>query len=464
MTFTERMQQVVSDVSVDLEPRHAIRRGWPLAELQRRMGVPGVGIAVVAEGRVDGVYTSGVQRISESAPITDQTIFQAGSISKSVAALTALRLVAEDDLGLDDELNGLLKSWRIPSEGGWQPHITVRQLLSHTAGLTVHWYPGYPRDTQPPSVKEVLDGAETANTSPVRVRSLPGVQHSYSGGGYVVLQQLLEDVTGSSFPELARRLVFEPLDMTNSTYEQPLPEALWTRAAAGHRAAARQVSGDWHVYPEMAAAGLWTTPRDLAQFIMGIQDAHLARSGAVLPQWLANEMLRPHATNVAYGLGLRVSDGDHPRFSHGGDDQGFQAAMIGYQDRRLGAVVMTNGDVGSMLLRGLMASIARAYDWPEYPDNQDYAARPPAGEWQALAGSYIADGQRFSVAVAEGGLVLQIGSQPPIDLFSRSATDWFARALNIDVEFRRDKNGVQAMTISQRAQYTEPIEAVREVL
>src|SRR5207244_12555644 len=186
---------------------------------------------------------------------------------------------------------------KLPANLGWQPHVTVRQRLSHTAGLTVHGFPGYPRDTHAPSLVEVLDGK--GNTPPVRVSTIPGLQFSYSGGGYCVLQQLLVDVTGSSFPELALELVLGPLAMADSTYEQPLPEHRWPEAASGHRQGGKPVAESWHVYPEQAAAGLWTTPSDLARFLIAVQEAKAGVRGAFLSRELVDELLRPQAPNAS---------------------------------------------------------------------------------------------------------------------------------------------------------------------
>jgi CubicO group peptidase (beta-lactamase class C family) len=216
-----------------------------LAEVMAQCNIPGVGLAVVADGGIVWAGGFGVRSAESGDAVDAETIFQAGSISKPVAALCALRLVTDGTLALDEDVNDHLTSWRVPAFAGWSPRLTLRQLLSHTAGLTVHGFPGYPRNAKAPDLIDVLEGC--GNTAAVRVRTVPGLQFSYSGGGYCVLQQLLIDVTGEPFPELARALVLEPLGMRDSTYEQPLPQLRWPQAASGHRTAGRPVDGGWHV-------------------------------------------------------------------------------------------------------------------------------------------------------------------------------------------------------------------------
>jgi CubicO group peptidase (beta-lactamase class C family) len=266
----------------------------------------------------------------------------------------------------------------------------------------VHGFPGYSRDTSAPSLVGVLDGE--GNTPPVRVSTIPGLQFSYSGGGYCVLQQLLVDVTGQPFPDLAGELVLDPFGMSDSTYEQPLPEPLWTRAASGHRQGNAPVAGSWHVYPEMAAAGLWTTPSDLARFLIAIQHARAGAADAVLPRELTEEMLTPQAPNISYGLGLQLEgEGDSFLFGHGGDDQGFNAWAGAYAERDLGAVVMTNSDVGWMLLGPIRDAIARAYGWPRHPPSSAETGQPRLDP-DAYVGTYRTnDGARSTSSAAKTG-------------------------------------------------------------
>jgi CubicO group peptidase (beta-lactamase class C family) len=325
----------------------------------------------------------------------------------------------------------------------------------------VHGFPGYPRDAEAPSLVGVLEGE--GNTPPVRASTIPGLQFSYSGGGYCVLQQLLIDVTGKPFPELARELVLEPFGMVDSTYEQPLPEHLHQLASSGHRQGGAPVVGRWHVYPEMAAAGLWTTPTDLARFLIAIQEAKAGIAGALLPRELTEEVLTPQAPNMSYGLGLKVEgEGRTLLFGHGGDDQGFNAWANAYAELGLGAVVMTNSDVGWMLFDPVRGAIARAYEWPEselrHPELR--AARLEPG---AYAGAYeLPDGDVLLIEPGATGLVLVPPGQPPIELYPIGGDDWVARTVRAKVVFVRDEAGApERIVLSQDADYVQDVEARR---
>ena len=224
-------------------------------------------------------------------------------------------------LDLDEDVSQRLQSWRIPANNGWYPRVTLRQLLSHTAGMTVGGFVGYPEGVPVPSVPDLLAGH--GNSMPVVVAGMPGLRHSYSGGGYVVMQQLLVDVTGQDFPTLAEELVLAPTGMRDSTFAQPLPARLATNAAAGHHPGPVLVPGRWHTYPEMAAAGLWTTAGDLTRFFLAIRASLSDEAGALLPQHLAEQMAGAAKPHVPYGLGLQLAAASEPSaIGHVGNTQG----------------------------------------------------------------------------------------------------------------------------------------------
>jgi CubicO group peptidase (beta-lactamase class C family) len=429
-------------------------------EAMERHAVPGVSAAAAVDGRIDWAQGWGVRTSGRPDPVTPDTMFQAGSISKPVAALGALRLVAAGRLELDADVNDVLVGWRVPPTEGWQPRVTLRQLLSHTGGLTVHGFPGYARDAAAPTLVQVLDGAPPANTPAVRAATMPGLQFSYSGGGYCVLQQLLVDVTGREFPELLRELVLEPLGMLHSGYEQPLPSERRGQAASGHRIGGGPVHGNWHVYPEMAAAGLWTTPSDLLRFAAGVRQAALGATGAIIPRALAEELLTPHATNMAIGLGLFLrGEGSSRRFEHSGDDQGFVAVLTAYVEHGLAAAVMSSSDSGWRVIEPLLDAIARAHEWPDFlaPPREPVAVS--AGELDRLVGTYeTEDGVRLRVDRAGDWLQLACEPQPPLDLYPGARGEWFARALQLEVRFVEEG---RALVVDQTAEYVEPVEARR---
>ena len=244
--------------------------------------VPGVALALIAESEIALEAAYGVKETGRDDPVTAATRFQACSISKPVAVLGMLRLVEQGLLDLDADVNDVLTSWRVPPNASWQPRVTLRQIASHSAGLTVGGFPGYARGAPLPTLTEILTGTPPANTAGIRVDTLPGVEFRYAGGGTTVLQQVLEDVTGRPFAELMRELVLEPLGMSAAATRSRSPTSCTTRRRPRTGRTATPVEGGWHVYPELAAAGLWTTPGDLARFAIAVQRAAAAAPGALL--------------------------------------------------------------------------------------------------------------------------------------------------------------------------------------
>jgi CubicO group peptidase (beta-lactamase class C family) len=280
-------------------------------------------------------------------------------MSKPVAAAAILRLFQQRHLNLDAGVNTMLRSWHVPPGRNSPDGVTMRRLLSHTAGINVHGFAGYDRDAAVPTLVEVLDGVPPATNEAIRVVNAPGRTTSYSGGGTSIAQQLTVDVTGKPFPIFMKQTLLAPLDMTTSTFDQPLPQALWPRAADGYYSDGRPVHRGWHVYPTMAAAGLWTTPRDLATFVIAIQNALRDRGKPPIDSAVAREMTTP--ASQGFGLGPEVQPA---YFSHNGANEGFQGIFIGLRRGGKGVVVMTNSDNGLLLADEIVHSVAKAYDWP----------------------------------------------------------------------------------------------------
>jgi CubicO group peptidase (beta-lactamase class C family) len=354
-----------------------------LAERMAQLKVNAVSIAVVRDRQLDWARAYGFADKERKIAATPNTLFQAGSISKPIAALAALKRVDAGTIELDRNVNDYLKSWQLPDNEFTVVHkVTVRNILNHTAGLTVWGFPGYSRDLKVPSAVEVLDGK--GNTAAIRVWKQPDLGWRYSGGGYTILQLLLSDQSGMSFPALMRESVLIPLGMNHSTYEQPLPEALRAAAASGYDRDGKKVEGDWHVYPEMAAAGLWTTPNELAKYVIAIQNANLGRTHILSPP-LLHAMLTPGMNN--HGLGPVIT-ADGLRFGHGGADDGFQAELTGFLDGRGGIVVMANSDNGGRLAQELILTLANLYGWPGITPVERAIADVPVTALERLIGSY----------------------------------------------------------------------------
>jgi CubicO group peptidase (beta-lactamase class C family) len=336
-----------------------------LAEMEKH-GIPGLSLAVLQDGKIVRAQGYGVGEKGAKDAVTPATLFQAGSVSKPVSAFGALRLVQQGRLSLDEDVNRYLTSWKVPeNDFTKQKPVTLRGILSHTAGLTVSGFAGYEVGGPVPTLVQVLNGEKPANSDPIRVDIVPGSQWRYSGGGYTVMQQLVIDVTGKPFPQFMHETVLRPLGMNESTYEQPLPPALAKRTATGTSPGGKLVKGRWHVYPEMAAAGLWTTSSDLLRFAGGVENAYAGKPDAILSQSLAREMLTKQKDSFGLGVALQGS-GPSLRFMHSGRDEGFDTLLMAYASKGLGTAIMINANDDSGAVIRILDQIAREYRWPDY--------------------------------------------------------------------------------------------------
>lgn len=418
--------------------------GMTLAERMAHHRVPGLSLAVIHDGKIDWARGYGLRESDGKRPVTAHTRFLAGSISKPVAALAALRLVEQGKLELDADVNSKLRSWKLPENEFTKEHkVSLRALLSHSAGLSVHGFPGYESGARVPTLVQVLNGEAPANTAAIRVESVPGSGWRYSGGGYAVLQQLLIDVTGKEFPDLARELVLAPLRMEHSGYENPPTPECAAAAASAHRSGGARVAGGWHVYPEMAAAGLWTTASDLARYAIEMQRA-LEGESTILSRALALEMVSVQKGESGLGPSLKNAGTDAASFSHSGVDEGFEAFFIAYQQGGRGAVVLMNAN-GAMPLAGeILRSIAREYGWPDFVPQERAVAQVDASVYADYVGEYeMGPNETLSVSSAEGRLFLQPAGQTREELFPESETTYFPTASpDLRISFIRDPDGI----------------------
>jgi len=411
-----------------------------IAERLKFYRVPGVSVALIKGGKVEWARGYGLTSADGGKPVTAETLFQAASISKHVAAMVALHLVDEGKLALDEDVNLKLRSWKVPeNEFTKTEKVTLRRLLNHSAGLTVHGFPGYEAGSPVPTLVEVLDGQTPANTPPIRVDVIPGTLWRYSGGGYEVMQQLVIDVGGKPFPKLAREFVLDPLGMARSTYDQPLPAARGGEAASAHDAQGRPIKGNYHTYPEMAAAGLWTTPSDLARVMLELQTG-----GHVLKSATQREMLTKVLGDYGLGLGLGEKEGQKS-FSHGGSNAGFQCMMFAYLNGG-GAIVMTNGDRGGPLASEILRSIAAEYQWPDYRQQEKAVAVVGEDTLRSYAGVYqIPNGPKLTMKTEKGRLWVTLPRGDDVELLPESATSFFSISDGVPpLSFRRgDANSIE---------------------
>ena len=403
-----------------------------IVQRMRELNIPGLSTAVIDAGKVAWARGYGLSDTVEKTAVDPQTLFQAGSISKPIAALGALRLIAEGKLTLDEDVNTRLRTWHVPENDFTKDDkVTLRRLMSHTAGLTVHGFPGYAVGSQIPTVVQVLDGTPPANTAAVRVDVRPGSTYRYSGGGYTVMQLLIADVSGQPFESYMQSRVLDVLGMKSSTYSQDLPAALASRMASAHHSDGNRIPGKRHIYPEMAAAGLWTTPRDLAQYLLYVQAAVRGTPGPLLNAALTKELVT-RQNGGEHGLGPTVSgEGGSARFGHGGVDEGFDAHMLGYVSQGKGVVIMANANFARSLFDEITASVARTYAWPDFPQKEQLVAERISQSLLArVPGKYQLNPEiAAELRARDGRLFLGLPEGGSFEIFAKNGSELFTPLL-----------------------------------
>lgn len=343
---------------------------WTIDERIAHHKCPAAGVALIQDGRL--AWAAGYGHAGTEMPgnpaVDANTIFMVASCSKPVTAMLVLQHVERGVVDLDVDVNRYLKRWQVPQNEFIQAGgpVTLRRMLSHTAGLSINGWPVIPHGKPMPTIFDILEGRPPSIHPAVVVNKQPGTTHRYSGGGYLLAEMLLEDQTGRRFADLADELIFGPLGMTRTSFHQPLPERLRTNVAGGHTIEGTPIAGGWMVSVDAGAGGLFSTAPDYARFQIGCRDAWLGRPDAILTRTLAKEMMTRQGES-SFGLGWDlVGEGDERRFNHGGSNDGYQAETDCYLESGRGASVLTNGVGGIFLFREILNGLADLYDWPGY--------------------------------------------------------------------------------------------------
>ena len=425
-----RIERIENGLREPVAVRGAPARTMRLSDRMRDLHVPGVSIAFIDHGRIAWTRAYGVADVDSGRPVTPATLFQVASISKSVAAVATVK----SRIDLDADVNTRLRAWHVPDGPLTAQHpVTVRGLLSHTAGVSGDDLFGYAAAEPCPALPQVL--------AKIEIKSVPGSRYAYSSLGYAVLQQVLVDTTGQPFDALARATVLAPLGMRDSLFASMLPAALAPRAAKGHALDGTPIAGGWHCYPEQAAAGLWTTASDLARFAIALQDRVQTRHAFLTRQQRAT-LLTPVRDD--YGLGFQLDHaGREPAFHHSGSNPGYKAQLWAYPRTGQGAVILTNGDYGTTLIAELMRAIAAEYGWEDWRPIERAAAPANTALFDRYVGSYAVS--NVTLRVERRGDVLTLAGPPlgpePVELIPAGDADFFVHEKDATLHFDTDADG-----------------------
>ena len=418
-----------------------------LAERLAFLKVPAVSIAAIDRNGIEWARAYGEKDAKTRTPPTPDTVFQGGAFSQMMTSAAALRLAERGAIGLDAPLGRILKD-ALPHPAGGKPEpdraLTLRALLTHSAGLSDQVFSGYAQDEPIPSLDRILRGEPPANNVPPWYPPArpPISRFQYSESGYVFAQKALEVLTGKAFPGLMAEEVFAPLGLTDSAFAVPLSDDLRARAASGHLRPGPPVMGLWHSYPEAAAKGLWTTPSDFAAFLCDLlRSATGAGGGRLLSPEMARIMLGPQVENAGFGF-LVEGRGDDVVYTLRGQTLGYGCAMVLYPAKGQGAVVMTNSDNGALVIQEIFCAFSEAYQWPHFKPEEKAILRLAPETYAGFEGRYEVNPSYVLDVRREGYyLVIQPTGQAATKFYAEGQTLFYSTDPYIRIQFFSDKKG-----------------------
>ncbi len=365
--------------------------------------IAGASVAVIDNYQIDWSKGYGFRDKNSSESVTTQTLFQCASIGKVITTLAVLKMVEEGKVTFDSKVNDLLSEWKLDHGTFEETQVTLRHLLTHSAGLTDGYgFPGYGPQDQIPTLAMILSGEEPSNVKKqLEVRSVPGTREKYSGAGYVIIQMLIEEVTGQTFASYVSNTIFDLIGMNNTTYDNKPDQNLGKEIAVGYDGKGNALKNrKYNIYPEKAAAGPWTTAEDLARLVIEIQKSY--NGDGLIDRGSLKELLTPQINNK--GLGVNIKGLKPEAFWHAGNNLGYTGVLYGLITSGKGAIVLTNSDRGEKFVQEFITSVANAYDWPvmqsyEILDNPSL---------DAFTGKYEnKDGQVLYIGTDKSGVFLR---------------------------------------------------------
>ena len=446
----------ISEVENNLIPYVPVKnfKTWNIYDRMKFYNVKGVSIAVIKDFKIDWAKGYGFADTLKNQKVTASTLFSAGSISKFVMAVGALKLVQESKLSLNEPINNYLKTWKI-NENEWSKSklVTLQMLLSHTAGTSQTSYFGFTPEKKLPTILEILNGDKIAESRGIVVNSEPGKEFRYSGGGSMISQMAIMDVSDLSFEKYCKLNIFVKLGMKNSTFEQPLPEK-FNKNASWAYSSASWFKGMPYVYPQQAAAGLYTTPTDLAKFCIEIQKSYLGK-GKILNQDLTKKMLTPQAkvSEGSYkeeiGIGpflIQKTDNTSEKgkyFEFTGVNAGFLAyALASFEDGNGVIVMLNSGDDVNGLGKEIRRAVAKTYNWTNYLPKEIEPVVLDKIDLKELTGRYKSgEDEVISMEMENDYLVERFNNGNPIYCFPISKDSIVFSDYNIKGIFGRNENG-----------------------
>lgn len=397
--------------------------------LQRMMyyKIPSVSIAIIDNGKIELAKTYGYADIENKRPANTNTLYQVASISKSINALGILKLVEKGKLSLSKDIRGYLKTWSFPdNELSKNKKITLKNLLSHTAGLSVHGFIGYSHKDSLPTINQILNGERPANNESIKPIYPINEHFEYSGGGYAITRKILDDNISINYDSLMTSIVLKPLKMENSTFSQSLSSNL-KNYAFGCDKDMHTIDGKYYAYPEQAAGGLWSTATDIAKFVLSVQKNLNGSQNSFLSKNLTLEILTPILNNYALGFGITEKGGEK-YFWHEGESYGYNSMYYGSFTTGKGVVILTNAypNNGQPFIQELLNSISNAYNWKNfYAPIKKKLVKVPDSLLNKYVGDYYSESPNMKISISKKGNQLELTARRPEKMFPTTNDSFF---------------------------------------
>ena len=405
--------------------------------------IPSVSIAVINNGKIEWTKTYGYADIEMKRLANKTTLYQVASITKSVNGLGIMKLVQDGKLSLTNDIRNYLKTWTFPdNELSKNKTITLKNLLSHTAGLSVHGFIGYTVNDTLPTINQILNGEKPANNEPIKPIYPINEHFEYSGGGYIVIRKILDDNISFNYDSLMTAVVLKPLKMTNSTFSQPLSFG-YKNYAYGTDKEMQTLKGNYYIYPEQSAGGLWATATDIAKFVLSIQNNLKGSPNSLINKSLTDEMLTPVLNNYALGFGI-VEKGGEKYFWHEGESYGYNSLYYGSFKTGKGVVILTNAypSNGQPFIQELLNSVATAYSWKNfYNPTKKKLAFVPDTLLAKYIGDYYSENPQMKISITRNSNQLELTARRPEKMYATKPDTFFlASSPNDNCVFSSSKN------------------------
>ncbi len=415
---------------------------WNIEQRMLRYNIPGVSLVIIDDGKVVWSKGFGLSSFNGSQTVSENTLFQAASIAKLATAVAVLNLSEEKKIDLDENVNSYLKGWKLSDNKFHKNNpVTLRQLLSHTSGVNNGGFSGYTATEETPSLLQILNGLSPSKSAAIEVNQAPGELVKYSGGGYLIIQKLIEDISGKTFEDYVHTSVFVPLGMDSSNFEQPLLNIQKASVACGHGHNNDQINSCNHVYPELAAAGLWSTAKDLAKLVIHLSDSLNGLNSAVLEQDTVKIMLTPRIGNMGLGPGIH-GVGENLHFDHAGWNKGYRSYVVMYPFLKKGVVVMANADGSKPLIDEIVRGVSRKFLWPDFKPKSYTLNSLNASSLKDFSGDFKVDKYGFTIKIEaqDEYLLLSTPRGSWYSFYPISESKFMSLEDSSELEFIRDEN------------------------